>query len=107
MARAVYKKAIMTNGKILDVANRADAMDIYTVQSEQRGTLYLWDGNDIGVYYYGALIKLGIEEAQRLCEELQAFIEDLHDFKTMQLEFKGMHSHTRKRGEQICRTTEE
>lgn len=73
----------------------ADARDVYTVQSEMGATLYMADGNDLALYFHSALLRMSIEEAEKLCEELKAFIENLRDFKRMDVEFKGLYTLSR------------
>ena len=89
------KRVMLSPYDITRVANMADARDVYTAQSEMGATLYMWDGDDVGLYFHSAMLRMSIEEAEKLCEELRAFIEDLRDFKRMDLEFKGLYTLSR------------
>ena len=91
------KRAVMTTRSITDVANHADAMDIYTVQSEQRGTMYLWDGKWMGLYFHSAILKLSLEEAELMATELLGVIEELKELKRMDIQFKGISALGRER----------
>ena len=46
------RKAILTDMDVIRMANKADSLDIYTVQSDVKSTLYMWDGKQIGLYYH-------------------------------------------------------
>ena len=98
------RKAILTDMDVIRMANKADSLDIYTVQSDVKSTLYLWDGKDIGLYYHKGLLKLNVDDALAISNELKEFIDDVKDFKRMKIKFCGMCSLGRR--EKKCPITE-
>ena len=98
------RKAILTDMDVIRMANKADSLDIYTVQSDVKSTLYLWDGKHIGFYYHGGLLKINVDDALTISNELKEFIDDVKDFKRMKIKFYGMSSLGRR--EQKCPITE-
>lgn len=86
------KKVAFWRNNLDEFANRCDALDIYTAQSDMDAVLYMWEGNDIALYYSGAILRLPIERAVILCDELQAFISDVQELQRMQIKFKGLKS---------------
>ena len=98
------RKAILTDMDAIRMANKADSLDIYTVQSDVESTLYLWDGKHIGLYYHGGLLKINVDDALTISNELKEFIDDVKDFKRMKIKFCGMSSLGRR--EKKCPITE-
>lgn len=98
------KKVMLTDMDRTRMAAKADSMDIYTVDSDQKGVLYMWDGKYIALYFHGAVIKLKVDEAETILEEMQMFLDDVKDFLRMNMKFKGL---SKARGDERCLTTEE
>ena len=98
------RKAILTDMDVTRMANKADSLDIYTVQSDVKSTLYMWDGKHIGLYYHGGLLKINVDDALAISNELKGFIDDVKDLKRMKLKFCGMSSLGRR--EKKCPITE-
>lgn len=91
------KRAGMTTRSITDLANHADAMDVYTVQSDQRGTMYLWDGKWVGLHFHSAVLRFTLEEAEYIAKEFLDVIEELKELKRMDIQFKGISALGRER----------
>lgn len=98
------RKAILTDMDVTRMANKADSLDIYTVESEVKSTLYMWDGNHIGLYYHGGVMKINVDDAITISNELKEFIDDVKDLKRMKIKFCGMSSLGRR--EKKCPITE-
>ena len=98
------RKAILTDMDVTRMANKADSLDIYTVKSDVKSTLYLWDGKHSGLYYHGGLLKINVDDAITISKELKEFIDDVKDLKRMKIKFCGMSSLGRR--EKKCPITE-
>lgn len=98
------KKAILTDMDLIRMANKADSLDIYTAESDVKSTLYMWDGKHIGFYYHGGLLKINVDDAITISNELKEFIDDVEDLKRMKIKFCGMSSLGRR--EKKCPITE-
>ena len=98
------RKAILTDMDVIRRANKADSLDIYTVQSDVKSTLYLWDGEHIGLYYHGGVLQLNVDDGLAISNELKEFIDDVKDLKRMKIKFCGMSSLGRR--EKKCPITE-
>ena len=98
------RKAILTDMDVVRMANKADSLDMYTVGSEGKATLYMWDGKDIGLYYHKGLLKINVDDAITISNELKEFIDDVKDLKKMKIKFCGMSSLGRR--EKKCPITE-
>ena len=84
------KRVHIADRSISDIANRADVLDIYTVQSEQRGTMYMWDGDHFGLYFYSAMLKMSLKEAKFMAKEMLDVIAEIEDLQRMEIVYKGL-----------------
>lgn len=84
-----YRSWVVTNGNIVNVADKADNNDIYTAQSETEGVLYMWDGKEMAVYFHGVLLRMKKKDAKKMISEMQGFMKDVEDLRTMGIRFIG------------------
>ena len=95
-----YRSWVVTNGNIVNVADKADNNDIYTAQSETDGILYMWDGKEMAVYFHGVIFRMKKNDAKRLIREMQGFMDDIEDLGAMGIRFLGTKRRRREDAEQ-------
>lgn len=83
------KQWVVANCDIVRVADKADNNDIYTAQSETEGVLYMWDGSEMAVYFHGVLLRMKKKDAKKMISEMQGFMKDVEDLRTMGIRFIG------------------
>lgn len=70
--------------KPVDVqCRRAEDYGIYNVESEKRGVAYMYADDEIAIVTSRGYLRMSVETAACLCEELTGLIEDIKDMRRM------------------------
>lgn len=88
----------MAKGKAIDVigyeckkdlgmiCKKAETLGIYNIESEKRGVAYMYALDEIAVVTCRGYIRMTLETAREIVNELSGIIEDIEDLKRMEVQ---------------------
>lgn len=85
----------MSKGKSIDVVGyqrqslrgiceKAETLGIYNVESERRGVAYMYDSDEIAVVTCRGYMRMSLDTAREIVDELKGLIDDIDDLKRME-----------------------
>ncbi len=84
----------MAKMEMTRLANKAENLGIYTIQSERKSLYYFWEDDEIAITM-GAIkntLRLPVTYLDDVIAELQAISEDIKDLKRVGLSGRRKHS---------------
>lgn len=86
----------MAKGRAIDVVGydrkkdldslckRAETLGIYNMESERRGVVYMYESGDVAIVTCRGHLRMTLDTARELVDELRGLIEDIDDLIRME-----------------------